>query len=143
MAIKDLFCTKNMPTTAGSKILQDFQPTYESHVSQKLLDQGSIFLGKANCDEFAMGSATNTSYYGAKIYHLDYEKLVVDQEYETRILLNSIGIDWESACLRPHENRRSVATSSRQQVRQKVYEGSSQKWRKFEPFLRGALDSFS
>jgi aspartyl-tRNA(Asn)/glutamyl-tRNA(Gln) amidotransferase subunit A len=56
-----------MPTTAGSKILQDFQPTYESHVSQKLLDQGSIFLGKANCDEFAMGSATNTSYYGNTI----------------------------------------------------------------------------
>ena len=67
LAIKDLFCTKNMPTTAGSKILQDFQPTYESHVSQKLLDQGSIFLGKANCDEFAMGSATNTSYYGNTI----------------------------------------------------------------------------
>ena len=67
LAIKDLFCTKNMPTTAGSKILQNFQPTYESHVSQKLLDQGSIFLGKANCDEFAMGSATNTSYYGNTI----------------------------------------------------------------------------
>ena len=56
-----------MPTTAGSKILQNFQPSYESHVSQKLLDQGSIFLGKANCDEFAMGSATNTSYYGNTI----------------------------------------------------------------------------
>ena len=67
LAIKDLFCTKNMPTTAGSKILQNFQPSYESHVSQKLLDQGSIFLGKANCDEFAMGSATNTSYYGNTI----------------------------------------------------------------------------
>lgn len=67
LAIKDLFCTKNMPTTAGSKILQNFQPSYESHVSQKLLDQGSIFLGKTNCDEFAMGSATNTSYYGNTI----------------------------------------------------------------------------
>jgi len=67
LAIKDIFCTKNMPTTAGSNILQDLQPTYESHVSQKLLDQGSIFLGKANCDEFAMGSATNTSFFGNTI----------------------------------------------------------------------------
>jgi len=67
LAIKDLFCTKNMPTTAGSKILHNFQPSYESQVTQKLLDQGCIFLGKANCDEFAMGSATNTSYYGNTI----------------------------------------------------------------------------
>ncbi len=67
IAIKDLFCTKNMPTTAGSKILENFNPTYESFVTQKLLDEGSVFLGKVNCDEFAMGSATNTSYYGNTI----------------------------------------------------------------------------
>ena len=64
LAIKDLFCTKNMPTTAASKILENFHPTYESFVTQKLLDQGSIFLGKTNCDEFAMGSANTTSYFG-------------------------------------------------------------------------------
>ena len=67
IAIKDLFCTKNMPTTAGSKILENFKPTYESFVTQKLLDDGSVLLGKVNCDEFAMGSATNTSYYGNTI----------------------------------------------------------------------------
>ena len=67
IAIKDLFCTKNMPTTAGSKILENFNPTYESFVTQKLLDEGSVFVGKVNCDEFAMGSATNTSYYGNTI----------------------------------------------------------------------------
>ena len=46
LAIKDLFCTKNMPTTAGSKILSNFNSTYESYVTQKLLNEGSIFLGK-------------------------------------------------------------------------------------------------
>ena len=67
IAIKDLFCTKNMPTTAGSKILENFNPTYESFVTQKLINQGSIFVGKTNLDEFAMGSATNTSYFGDTI----------------------------------------------------------------------------
>jgi len=64
LAIKDLFCTKSMPTTAASKILKDFKPTYESFVTQKLLNKGSIFLGKTNCDEFAMGSANTTSFFG-------------------------------------------------------------------------------
>ncbi len=67
IAVKDLFCTKNMPTTAGSKILNNFEPSYESFVTQKLVDQGSIFVGKTNLDEFAMGSATNTSYFGNTI----------------------------------------------------------------------------
>ena len=44
LAIKDLFCTKNMPTTAASKILENFNPTYESFVTQKLLDDGAIFV---------------------------------------------------------------------------------------------------
>ena len=67
IAVKDLFCTKDMPTTAASKILKNFNPTYESFVTQKLIDQGSMFVGKTNLDEFAMGSATNTSYFGNTI----------------------------------------------------------------------------
>ncbi|MBD1147940.1 Asp-tRNA(Asn)/Glu-tRNA(Gln) amidotransferase subunit GatA [Pelagibacterales bacterium SAG-MED31] len=67
IAVKDLFCTKSMPTTAGSKILENFKPTYESFVTQKLINQGSMFVGKTNLDEFAMGSATNTSYFGNTI----------------------------------------------------------------------------
>ncbi len=67
IAVKDLFCTKNMPTTAGSKILENFKPTYESFVTQKLIEQGAFFVGKTNLDEFAMGSATNTSYFGETI----------------------------------------------------------------------------
>ena len=64
MAIKDLFCTKNVRTTAGSKILENFIPTYESTVTQNIWNEGGILLGKLNCDEFAMGSSNETSYYG-------------------------------------------------------------------------------
>ena len=64
MAVKDLFCTKGVKTTAGSKILNNFVPTYESTVTQNIWDQGAILLGKLNCDEFAMGSSNETSFFG-------------------------------------------------------------------------------
>ena len=64
MAVKDLFCTENIRTTAGSKILENFVPTYESTVTQNIWNEGAILLGKLNCDEFAMGSSNETSYYG-------------------------------------------------------------------------------
>jgi aspartyl-tRNA(Asn)/glutamyl-tRNA(Gln) amidotransferase subunit A len=64
LAVKDLFCTNGVKTTAGSKILNNFIPTYESTVTQNIWDQGGILLGKLNCDEFAMGSSNETSYFG-------------------------------------------------------------------------------
>ncbi|MBD1171764.1 Asp-tRNA(Asn)/Glu-tRNA(Gln) amidotransferase subunit GatA, partial [Pelagibacterales bacterium SAG-MED04] len=64
MAVKDLFCTKNVKTTAGSKILNNFTPTYESTVTQNIWNEGAILLGKLNCDEFAMGSSNETSFFG-------------------------------------------------------------------------------
>ena len=67
IGIKDLFCTKGIKTTAGSKILHNFVPPYESTVTQNLLDAGSIFLGKTNLDEFAMGSSNETSFFGPAI----------------------------------------------------------------------------
>ncbi|PPR46503.1 MAG: Glutamyl-tRNA(Gln) amidotransferase subunit A [Alphaproteobacteria bacterium MarineAlpha5_Bin9] len=67
IAIKDLFCTRNMPTTAGSKILSKFNPPYESFVTNQLINQGSILIGKTNLDEFAMGSSTTTSFFGNTI----------------------------------------------------------------------------
>ena len=64
IAVKDLFCTNGVKTTAGSKILKNFIPTYESTVTQNIWNQGGILLGKLNCDEFAMGSSNETSFFG-------------------------------------------------------------------------------
>ena len=64
LAIKDLFCTQGVRTTAGSRILEHFVPPYESTVSAHLLRDGAVFLGKANMDEFAMGSSNMTSAFG-------------------------------------------------------------------------------
>ena len=67
LAIKDLFCTQGVRTTAASRILEPFVPPYESTVSANLLRDGAIFLGKANLDEFAMGSSNATSAFGPVI----------------------------------------------------------------------------
>lgn len=64
LAVKDLYCTKGVQTTAASHILEGFKPQYESTVTQKLWDAGAIMLGKTNLDEFAMGSSNTTSYFG-------------------------------------------------------------------------------
>ena len=65
IAVKDLFCTNGIKTTAGSKILNNFIPPYESTVTQNIWNEGGILLGKLNCDEFAMGSSNETSFYGS------------------------------------------------------------------------------
>src|SRR5690242_20600301 len=64
LGIKDLFCTKDVRTTACSRILDDFTPTYESTVSANLWRDGAVMLGKLNNDEFAMGSSNETSCFG-------------------------------------------------------------------------------
>ena len=64
LGIKDLFCTKDVQTTAASRILEGFRPPYESTVSQNLWDAGAVMLGKTNLDEFAMGSSNMTSAFG-------------------------------------------------------------------------------
>ena len=64
IAVKDLFCTNGIKTTAGSKILNNFIPNYESTVTQNMWNEGGILLGKLNCDEFAMGSSNETSFFG-------------------------------------------------------------------------------
>ncbi len=64
IGVKDLFCTKAVPSQAGSAILAGFRPEYESTVTQNLFDAGSVMLGKLNMDEFAMGSSNETSVYG-------------------------------------------------------------------------------
>ncbi len=63
LAVKDLYCTEGTRTTAASHILENFVPTYESTVTKKLFDAGSVMLGKVNLDEFAMGGSGITSYF--------------------------------------------------------------------------------
>ncbi len=67
LGIKDLYCTKGVKTTAGSRILENFVPTYESTVTANLWRDGAVMLGKLNLDEFAMGSSNETSYFGPVI----------------------------------------------------------------------------
>lgn len=64
LGVKDLFCTHGVTTTAGSKILETFQPHYESAVTHNLWRDGAVMLGKLNLDEFAMGSSNESSAYG-------------------------------------------------------------------------------
>ena len=63
LAVKDMFCTKDVRTTACSHILDTFVPTYESTVTPNLWRDGAVLVGKTNCDEFAMGSSNETSYF--------------------------------------------------------------------------------
>ena len=75
-----------------------------------------------------------------RIYDLDYEALTENQEEETRKLLEYCNLDWESQCLAFHKTERAVRTPSSVQVRQAIYQGSSQAWRKYatqlQPMLR-------
>ncbi|MEP4980905.1 Asp-tRNA(Asn)/Glu-tRNA(Gln) amidotransferase subunit GatA [Ascidiaceihabitans sp.] len=64
LGIKDLFCTKDVPSQAGSRILEGFLPQYESTITANLFNAGAVMLGKLNMDEFAMGSSNETSVYG-------------------------------------------------------------------------------
>ena len=83
------------------------------------------------------------SEYSCRIYNINYESLTTDQENQTRKLIKYLDLSWEDACLSPHKNKRSVRTASQQQVRQKVYKGSSEAWRKYEMHLDGAFDRLS
>ena len=74
IAMKDLFATKGIRTTAASHMLENFVPEYESTISQKFIDAGTVLLGKSNLDEFAMGTFSKTSYFGAPVNPWQIEK---------------------------------------------------------------------
>lgn len=73
IGMKDLFATRGIRTTAASKMLENFIPEYESEISQRFIDAGTVLLGKTNLDEFAMGTFSKTSFFGAPInpYQMD------------------------------------------------------------------------
>ena len=75
-----------------------------------------------------------------RIYNFDYELLTTNQKDETKNLIQYLGLDWQEECLSPQSNNRSVATASNKQIREKIYQGSSQQWKVFKPFLNGVLD---
>jgi tetratricopeptide (TPR) repeat protein len=77
---------------------------------------------------------------GKRIYTLDYDLLTVNQKDETHKLIVYLDLDWDEKCLFPQNNRRRVTTASNVQVREKVYQGSSQQWKHYKPFLKGLLD---
>ena len=74
IAMKDLFATRGIRTTAASRMLENFVPHYESTVSQNLINAGTVLLGKANLDEFAMGTFSKTSFFGAPVNPWQIEK---------------------------------------------------------------------
>ena len=81
--------------------------------------------------------------FPGRIYDLTYETLTSDQELETLNLANYLGLTWEEALLSPQRNTRNVLTASQQQVRKKLYQGSSQDWLRFKPYLGDVFDQLS
>jgi aspartyl-tRNA(Asn)/glutamyl-tRNA(Gln) amidotransferase subunit A len=75
IAVKDIFSTRNLFTSAASHILDKYTPVYESTVTRKILDEGAIILGKTNLDQFCHGSSTITSYYGRSMNPYDLDRL--------------------------------------------------------------------
>jgi len=75
ISVKDIYSTKNLPTTAASKILEGYKPVYDATVIKKLKEQEAILIGKTNLDQFCHGSGTVTSYYGPSRNPWDTERL--------------------------------------------------------------------
>lgn len=79
--------------------------------------------------------------FPGRICDVNYEQLTENQEAETRKIISAIGLDWQDSCMDFHENKRAVTTSSSLQVRQKIYKGSSSRWKSYTPFMGDLIES--
>ena len=79
--------------------------------------------------------------FGGQIINLNYDALTSDPDTQIQTLISQLGLPWQVSCLSPHKSRRMVKTASNLQVRRPIYKGSSEEWRKFEPFLDGTFDT--
>ena len=79
--------------------------------------------------------------FPGQIFDISYEKLTTDQEEETKKLLNFCELEWDENCINFHKNKRAVKTTSALQVRQKMYQGSSEAWKKYKTFLKPLIDN--
>ena len=79
--------------------------------------------------------------FNNRIYEVNYESLTVNHEDEIKKLIKYLDLDWEDGCLSPEKNKRAITTASNKQIRNKIFKGSSQKWKNYKPFLNGILDN--
>ncbi|MEI8393235.1 MAG: Asp-tRNA(Asn)/Glu-tRNA(Gln) amidotransferase subunit GatA [Rhodospirillaceae bacterium] len=111
IAVKDLYCTKGIQTTASSRILEGFVPPYESTVSAKVWNAGAVMLGKTNLDEFGMGSSTMNSAYGPTINPLK-------RPGDSRDLVPGGSSGGSAACVAAHSAAASLGTDTGGSIRQ-------------------------
>ena len=91
------------------------------------------------CVEYVQHMGDDLTIVNAARVSFGKQKEVIDER--DRKLIKYLELTWEDACLSPHKNKRSVRTASQQQVREKIYQGSSEAWRKYEPYINGAFDN--
>jgi aspartyl-tRNA(Asn)/glutamyl-tRNA(Gln) amidotransferase subunit A len=116
IAVKDLFCTKGVPTTAASHILDGFRPPYESTVTEKLWQAGAVMLGKANLDEFAMGSSNTTSRYGPALN--PWRRQIKGQLGDNRPLVPGGSSGGSAAAVAAHAAAAAIGTDTGGSLRQ-------------------------
>lgn len=129
---KIIHCKRNPMDSCFSAYKQNFTSSQEHTFSLKTL--GNYYQVYKDLTDYWR------EIFGDEIYELEYEEMVADQEYHSRKLIDYCGLDWDDACLKFYENKRGVSTASLQQVRQKVYTSSIEKWRAYEDELKPLYD---
>jgi Flp pilus assembly protein TadD len=133
---KVLFMKRDARATCFANFSQDFTGE-TNNFGNDLGDTVTMYKAHLALKEFWEAA------YPGRIVTVDYERLTEHQEEESRRLVAAAGLDWEDACLDFHRTKRAVNTASSQQVRQKMYTGSSQKWRRYEAHLGPMLEGLA